>query len=318
MESRINLLITFQDYLKTIDFFKKPRKEQVAYMLYYVTHIAELRTDMQPHIICHRINDQLKKERGSNEGLDINHPYATEEEIRDIMYKYQDYFDISSYGDNNRDRKTLDDKTAFVLSKSKTKELDKEFNRKLKQRYIRKMAYEKIWIILLFISIFFLLCKIGMDRYNYVNKMGISLKEYRNRTNFDYLDDKDKALYFLFYITEIDQIKNEMAPKSISDRLYDRVNARISPDIIKKYFDSSDLVIESRIPNEYRMSPIGRDKLAKQIHLNLDYTDQNIFGFICSNTIFSYGALSIALLTALITAVFSFGFLFGKKLNYPD
>lgn len=319
MENRINLIITFQDYLDSVNFFSKSLKDQVAYMMYYIINVSELRSDMQPEIICHRINDQIRREQKRSAVFGIEPPLADEAEVRQIICdNLSEDFELSRVGDQKRDRRLLDDKTAFILSEKKIKSLNKEFNKKLKQRYIRKMAYERIWILSVLIVALLLGSYIITGYFDTRSKVGISLQEFRKRTNLDQVDNEQKAVLFLFYITEIETIKKEMSTQTISDRLYDLSNTVIEPDSIKKYFDSSRLVAASKKENEYRISSEGRVELAQKAKINLDYTESGIVNFWIENTIFRTGGLSITLLGTLIVAIFAFAFQFGKKLNYPD
>ncbi len=318
MERQINLIITLQDYMDAVSFLKKTRKEQVAYILYYVTHIAQLRTDMRPDIICHRINDQIEKRLSYYQKINIEPPVIEEEEVRKIMEENPDSFSVSEFGDKKRDRENLDNKTAYILTKAKEQELDKEFNKKLKSMYHRKRVYENYWILLVSLSVFMLLFTIGTNQYNRANKFGISLNEFIDRSDFNSLKDGDKAVYFLFYITEIDKIKNEMSPQSISDRLYDKSNVRISPEVIVAYFKSSEMVVESRNPDEYRISPTGKERIANKIDVNLDYSEKNIIGYILSNTILGYGSLTLTLFFSVGAYIFAIGFNFARMLDIPQ
>lgn len=137
MAKEIKIILTLEDYFDIINFDEQPPKEQIAYILYYVTKVAKLRKDMIPEIISDRIEDQYKlflkrthlKESEQYKGL-------TRQKVKEIMQSTPDYFEESLYGIVDKsDRKDVD--IAYVLTKKKYQELESEFNKEIKDKIVK-------------------------------------------------------------------------------------------------------------------------------------------------------------------------------------
>lgn len=60
MQKEVKIILTSQEYFDAVNFDGIELKEKVAYLLFYVTEVAQLRKDMVPKIIADRIADQYK------------------------------------------------------------------------------------------------------------------------------------------------------------------------------------------------------------------------------------------------------------------
>ena len=162
------IILTLEDYFDVINFDEQPPKEQIAYILFYVTKIAKLRKDMIPEVIADRIHDQYKlflKRTHLKEGEGYNP--LTREKVKEIMQKSTDYFEESIYGlIEKSDRKEQD--VAYVLTKSKFTELDLEFKKEIKDKikkvkYTRRIEFVYMGLVCLFIVILLFFTLYGLS-----------------------------------------------------------------------------------------------------------------------------------------------------------
>ena len=156
----IKIILTLEDYFDIINFEDQPPKEQIAYILYYVTKVAKLRKDMIPAIISDRIEDQYKlflKRTHLKDGEKYN--ALTRAKVKEIMQNTPEYFEESLYGIVDKsDRKRAD--VAYVLTKKKYDELESEFTKEVKDKIVkvnRSRIIELIYIWIIIIYSFFLL-----------------------------------------------------------------------------------------------------------------------------------------------------------------
>lgn len=182
------IILTSEDYFDIIDFDEQPPKEQIAYILFYVTKVAKLRKDMIPEIIADRIQDQyrlLLKRSYLKDGEELRQ--LTRDKVTEIMQNTPDYFEESIYGVVDKsDRKKRD--VAYVLTKKKFNELESEFTKEIKDK-IRKVNLAKKWeviyisltIVLIAVLIYFgiygwLGLKLGIDDGHWVVFIDASFK----------------------------------------------------------------------------------------------------------------------------------------------
>lgn len=307
----VKLVFSVNDYFETVRFFQKTKIDQIAYMLYYVTKVAQLRCDMQPQIITQRINDQIIERKENTEGYGVKPNSLKENEVEKIMQEGTDYFQVSNFNDE-RDRKDMEDKTAYQLTDGIIEKFDKEFNKKMIRLYERRGHFENIWFLLIFASLFSFSVLTFSHYYNMRNRTGISFPEFRERIKFDYATDERKAVYFLFFMTEIERLKQEVYPEIISRRLYDVANLKITGEDIKNYFRQSDNIIESKIEGMYRIASNAKSELFQKIGI----VDRNFFIILSESFVFNELLLAMGILGTIILSVFSVGFLFGRKLPF--
>ncbi len=156
------IILTSEDYFDIIEFDEQPPKEQIAYILYYVTKVAKLRKDMVPEIIADRLQDQYRlflKRSYLKEGEELRQ--LTRDKVKEIIQNTPEYFEKSIYGVVDKsDRKKRD--VAYVLTKKKFNELEGEFTKEIKDK-INKVNLAKRWevtyivltIILIIVLVYF-------------------------------------------------------------------------------------------------------------------------------------------------------------------
>lgn len=310
----INFIITFQDYIETIHFFKRERKEQIAYLMFYITEVSKLRDDMTPKIITHRINDQIDYDNRKYGSEKKQLPRVTETDIHKILKTTKEYFTKAFNGDS-RDRENGE--TAYMLTDDKRKKLWEEFDRKMIKRYKKKAVFEKIWVfitlVIFTVSFIYMLFNTCYDK----GRVGISWQDYLEKINFDEIEDGKKAVYILYYITEMTGLNEDMEPQILSDRIVSLGYARSPADSIKKYLDTSDLVISSNMrEGAYKMSAKGKARILEDAGLKLSFGKEEItFKWLWENVPLSILIPILLGLSCIIPATFRAGYLISKKIN---
>lgn len=121
---RTILVLSLYDYLNFFKFSQMDLKERVIHILYYVTEIANLRTDMTASIITQRLDDVktvFLRNSVSKTGIDTQ--TTSYEQVYDILSHNEDWFTKLEEIDR-RDRHPED--VAYSLNLQKRKELKAE------------------------------------------------------------------------------------------------------------------------------------------------------------------------------------------------
>lgn len=311
MKDNVNIILTFQDYFDAVHFDTRDLKEKVAYVLYYVTEISALRKDMLPKIIAHRINDQIRlyhRRCPLDEGEKII--LTSAEEVLQIMTDNPSYFVASEVGDY-RDRN--EGEIAYVLTKSKSDELKKEFNTDIKrilERYKKKSRFETFWtgiwtvgILLLAIYLYF-----STEYKKDINVRNLSQNEFLETVDFQNCSDEEKGVFFTYYITQLTKLRDDITPHVICERISSLKYGTISEDKMRKIFDESNLVKKSQIRDSaYVMTRQGIEKVENLI-ANKSRENVVTITWILDNVSITTVVGFISLLIGLITSVFIWGY----------
>lgn len=120
-----NVIVSIFDYFDFLDYDNLDLEERIIHLLFYVTTIAHLRSDMTPSIVTQRLDDiksYFAQKTVDSEDIDIKP--TDYEAVRRIMKNKKDIFTVLETKDN-RDRNKMD--IAYTLSRSKVNELNEEF-----------------------------------------------------------------------------------------------------------------------------------------------------------------------------------------------
>lgn len=263
MGNTVNYILTSEDYFDIIDFDSKSPKEKVAYMLYYVTKIARLRKDMTPKILSDRIADQYKMYLIRTHNTKNGEKYIPlkYQDVKTVIEKNPDYFEpvttgIRDYSDrNSRD-------VAYVLSKIKLAELDNEFDKNIKRLFngtrkkalFEKFSYTLILLLVALSSVIY----IKMLNLKKTDMSHLSVKQYADIMDFSSSNDTQKAIYLLYYVTKLNELKQSMSTKVICDRLADNGYPGINANLLEnKFVKSTHIVESSTFPNTFELSESG-------------------------------------------------------------
>ena len=307
MKNKTNIILTFQDYFDVIDFDTLELKEKIAYVLFYVTQIAALRKDMIPNIISHRINDQIRlyhQRFPSDEGEEII--LTTVEEVSKVMSENPSYFAISSRNGNE---------SAYVLTKNKNDKLWKEFNSNIKDvlnRCKKKSIFEKTWVTLCLLG-FLLLGAYIYISYEYnnnkINIQSLSQPDFLEAVDFQHCSDGEKGIFFTYYITQLTQLREDITPYVICERIADLKYKMPSVDKMTHYFEDSDLVMKSQQRDSaFVMTKQGIKKVEKRIASN-SQKDTITIRWILNNV----SAQTVIGLLSVIIGIITFTFVLGFR-----
>lgn len=261
----VNYILTSEDYFDIIDFDSKSPKEKVAYMLYYVTRIARLRKDMTPIILSDRIADQYRMYLIRTQNTKNGEKYIPlkYQDVKTVIEKNPDYFEpvtsgIRDYSDRNRKD------VAYVLSKMKLAELDNEFDKNIKRLFngtrkkalFEKFSYTLIILLVALSSIIY----IKMLNLKKTDMPHLSVKQYADIMDFNSSNDTQKAIYLLYYVTKLNELKQSMSTRVICDRLADNGYPGISASLLENNFAQSTHIIESStIPKTFELTEYGSE-----------------------------------------------------------
>ena len=313
MKNKTNIILTFQDYFDVIDFDTLELKEKIAYVLFYVTQIAALRKDMTPNVISNRINDQIRlyhQRFPSDEGEEII--LTTVEEVSKVISEDSSFFIISSVGDHRGRNKN---ELAYVLTKNKNNELWKEFNTNIKDvlnRCKKKSIFEKAWVTL-FVFGFLLLGAYIYISYEYnnnkINIQNLSQPDFLEAVDFQHCSDGEKGIFFTYYITQLTQLREDITPYVICERIAALKYKMPSVDKMTQYFEDSELVMRSQQRDSaFIMTKQGVKKVEKRIISN-SQKDTITIMWILNNV----SAQTVIGLLSIIVGIITFTFILGFR-----
>ena len=266
---------------------------------------------MVPKIIAHRINDQIRSYRQRvplDQGEEI--VLTTEEEISCIMSGNPTCFAVSSVGDR-RDR--TNEEVAYVLTKAKSNELWQEFNTNIKDilmRYKKKNLFEKTWLSLFALGFLILgiYLYLSFEYSSDVNVKNLSKKDFLELVNFKESDDEERAIFFTYYITQLTDLRKDITPHVICERIADWKYNMPSEEKLKRFFEESKFVRKSDLRDSaYVLTKQGIDKVENVINAK-SRKDVVTVKWIMENV----SALTVvgffSMLITLLTTIFAWGY----------
>lgn len=216
--------ISVQEYRKQVGFDDESINNNVRakYLLFYVTRVVKLRNDMTISVICERLHDW-------------GYQNASKVDIKNAFNKDSDIFLSKAR------------KGAYEI----TQPAEFRINKKLIsfERRIWKNTVANGLMCMVLASIVGLLALNAYGIFTKENSLRyLSLPEFRQRIQFDraLTPSIDRAKYFLFFITRVIQIKDEMTPQVIVERLESIGYSDINESQILKAFIRDQEIIESK------------------------------------------------------------------------
>ena len=271
MEKNVNFILTSQEYFDIVNYDYQELKEKVAYTLFYVTQVAQLRKDMIPKIIADRIWDQYKLYiarvplKPGEKVEDIS-----EEKVNEIILNNPEYFGVSSGVIDMSDR--TNGEVAYVLTKAKSDELMSEFNKNIRDQIKksgRKALFEKGWMMLLLLAfIVFGLYQFKSSREE-VGFKDLSVQEYAKSLKFETYNEGKRGIFFVYYVTELIGLRDDITPAVVNDRINDLGYKTISNEELTAFFDQSPYVTKSpQREGSYIMTNTGISMVEEEIVSN--------------------------------------------------
>lgn len=322
MERKAYFVFSFENYLEAVNFNESLPKERIAYQLFYVTQVARLRKDMTPHIISDRLNDQIrilneKYDKGkSYYNMELTSPAA----VKEIMDKTPEYFAVSTYIDKATDRGGY--QQPYVLTENKKNELKDKLHYYWEKKIVKQSLYDKRCTQLLICLIIFMGLSIMAFQINNSNKLGISWLEYQEKVEWENIDNYNRSIYILHYITKVIKFNDDMTPQVLSDRLVSLNCPFTVPDSINSFLLHDDRVKTSnKRKNAFMISPEGERVIAKKAGIVSAYEyDGNVdLVWLWKNRPDIYWA-TLALFITVGSVIFRSAYNIGKKVNllYKD
>ncbi|NOZ60705.1 MAG: hypothetical protein GXO74_03400, partial [Calditrichaeota bacterium] len=245
--------LTLPSYFRLVNFYNKTPKEQIKYILFFVTVVAELRKNMTPKIITHRLNDQGQQ--------------ISEEEVKSIIENDTYNFKLSEHIDL-RDRKKGE--KAYEIAPNEKKRMIKEVNLAFARINSWKKPMNIIFILLSILCLIILLTIIGYHVTTSKEIADLSWNQYKSRIRFNEISSTEKAKYLLYFVTEHIKFRQDMTPFVISNRLFDLGYGKISPQEIEKYFRlNNDKIIPSGRKNAYKISLTEKKRILGELDLKI-------------------------------------------------
>lgn len=210
--------VALPDFFRLVDFYNGDDIKKVKYFMFFITVVANLRDDMTPRILAHRMSDQK-----------IN---LDEQQIVHILKTNARFFEVSPH-DDRRDR--LPEETAYVLTDSEKKSLIRFTNGKWARVNRMNSPGFKIFVLFLFLVLILTMAFAGWQ-FSLCHSDDMSWTEFQERVHMASLPKEEKAKYFLFFITRQMNIINDIMPNVISERLRYSGLGDIEPKEIEEYF----------------------------------------------------------------------------------
>lgn len=309
-EDRI-IIFSFQDYLRDTNFFKTERKEQIALLLFYVTEVCELRNDMLPRIIADRINDQVECYNNKIPIKGKRLKETSKEEVERIVEENIPDVFVESSIEDVRDRSHLKihgklSESPVMLSSRKKQELWKMFDGDIIKKYAREWFFYRRWVAcLICLLVFFLFC-IGVYVRN--ESLGMSWQEFEQRAAFDKLEDTDRALCVLFYITEMMEFKESMSPEVLADRLHYLGYPNADASEINAYFANNPYVMISNENQElYQITARGKKYFFNLLNIVSIKDEKMTLRYLIENMTFENWSLLVGFIVFLCSVFYGLG-----------
>lgn len=267
MEKNENLILTSDNFFDSVEFQKRSDKEQVSYILFYVTEVARLRKDMIPDIIADRIQDQYESFFQRNPGADkASYRPLKADQIKKILEKDSEWFQkVNSGVFSGSDRDPNMKKNPYILTQYRRDELWKQFDKDIKSKISlqsKRLFMDRtissilsISVLLVAFTIFFAKVFSGGDEI-----VATSVKEYVHRINFEDYNPTKKSVLFVYYVTKITEMRDEVNISAIHDRIIDLDYEMPSIDELSMLLDNSELLMSNNgSPKAYHLSNLGID-----------------------------------------------------------
>lgn len=265
MRTNKNLILTSDNYFDAIEFQKKTEIEQVAYIMFYVTEVAHLRKDMISDIIADRIKNQYESFFQRNPGAsNIDYIPIEKEQVENILKENPTWFQkVNSGVFADSDRNTNMNKAPYRLTQSKIKKLWLLFDNDIKSKIDlqkKRLFIDKALSMILFVICFLLASIYIYNIYYFDNEELVvtSIQDYAKKINLDEYSPTKKGVLFIYYVTELTKMRNEVNATAIHDRIVE-LQCKMPPqDELDKLLDSTNMLkSQSETPKTYSLTGIG-------------------------------------------------------------
>jgi|GEM_PF-4550022 hypothetical protein len=265
MSSKANLILTSDNFFDTIEFQRKTEIEQVAYILFYVTEVAHLRKDMISDIIADRIQDQYESFFQRNKGAsNLHYKSIGKKQVENILKGNPEWFQEVSSGEfAGSDRGKELQSIPYILTQSKKEDLWKIFDKDVISKISlqkKKLFLDKTLSTILYVVCLLLSATFIFNRYFAKNDELVvtSVQDYAKRINLNEYNPTKKGILFIYYVTELTKMRNEVEATAIHDRLIELQCEMPPQDELNELLDKTEMLkSSSQNPKTYSLTDIG-------------------------------------------------------------
>ena len=264
MSSKTNLILTSDNFFDTIEFQRKTEIEQVAYILFYVTEVAHLRKDMISDIIADRIQDQYESFFQRNEGAsNLHYKPIEKEQVENILKGNPEWFQGVSSGEFPGSDRGKELQSPYILTQSKKEDLWKIFDKDVISKISlqkKKLFLDKTLSTILYVVCLLLSATFIFNRYFAKNDELVvtSVQDYAKRINLNEYNPTKKGILFIYYVTELTKMRNEVEATAIHDRLIELQCEMPPQDELNELLDKTEMLkSSSQNPKTYSLTDIG-------------------------------------------------------------
>lgn len=243
--------IRFLDYLEFVDFRNATEVEQCKHLLFFVTVIAGLRTNMTARIIEDRLRSLgLNIKSGRVQEILETHVAHLKPSVREPVVRggTKEYKIADPLQPNEK---------AYELTKTTTQDMIDKANIRWKRA---RLHWWHKWDVpaVLWVAgaILFSVFVLGVWECATSGIRCLDFNVFKNHLNMSQLSPEQKATYFLYYITDYMKLIGHMTPEVISERMAETDIAKISAPEITSYFDthSAEVIPSATRLGAYRLS----------------------------------------------------------------
>lgn len=279
--------IGIEDYRKYIK-FDDPHvslADRAKYLLFFVTRLAELRDDMTPAVIADRLNDW-------------GYPGVTVEEIV-LAFAYDPDVIPSKAREG-----------AYTITQVAQKRIYENL-KSIETKTWHKTLLQSMLIVVA-VSMIALLSIVG---YNFATGKemvrDLSFPEFRRRIQFDEptTSPAQRAKYFLYFITKVMQLREDMTAEVIEERLLDiGYNEMTAAEINQTFSLDPDIRPSVHRPDAFEISPIALEKFEIMLDIQVPATEVLTMAWLWRHIPFKGWLSLITGLVGLISSSFSLGY----------
>lgn len=314
MSTQTNLILTSDNFFDTIEFQKKTEIEQVAYILFYVTEVAHLRKDMISDVIADRLQDQYESFFQRNKGAsNLYYTPIKKEQVENILKGNPEWFQkVSSGIFADSDRGPNMRKTPYRLTQSKKEDLWKIFDKDVISKINlqkKKLFIDKTLSTILSIACFLLSATFIFNKYFAKDDELVvtSVQDYAKKINLNEYNPTKKGVLFVYYVTELTKIRDEVNATAIHDRLIELQCEMPPQEELNESLDKTEMLkSSSQNPKTYSLTDIG-----------INYAEYVVNSHIKKNTglILSWEIITsfLTLFLSLLCLTANVAYKFGKQ-----
>jgi hypothetical protein len=286
-----------EEYRKLVGFDDKDKSLawRAKHLLFFVTRVNRLRNDMTPAVIKDRLEDW------GYEG-------TTVDEIRRLLETDPDV------------RSSRTRKGAYEITQAAEIRIRKEYNFS-KNPLWRGTALQPLFMLVTFSLLVLLTIIAYHTATSRTSVQDLSLTEYRVRIGFDKpsATPADRAAYLLYFITKVVELRSDMTPDVIAERLHDMGYDDIkAPEIQSLFLSSPDVRPSLQREGAFDINPLAATRYMDMLDLDPPLPENLTLRWLWQRVpMAAWVALGVGL-TSLLSTAFIWGYKLGTHAERLD